>query len=254
MPEKDDRKRQQDADRAETRSSARDSKLRPDFSPEDEFDEEDEGTTLEEERELDAALADQTRDEVEVVHYDDDEDALIIGADDENVTKDMAQYTEDEEVRDEFAERQKLHQGSKDLLMKLREHHSKTPDLTADDIDAAWDDANVGDETVGGTAPTPDQDQVDELGEAVGLMYEDDEPLGIQDKMREREQDRWELDPESAEDEEDEELDELDDLEDEDEFDDFDEFDDEDDYDDLDDEDDYDDFDDEDALDDELDY
>ena len=240
MPEKDDRKRQQDADRAETRSSARDSKLRPDFSPEDEFDEEDEGTTLEEERELDAALADQTRDEVEVVYYDDDEDALIIGADDENVTKDMAQYTEDEEVRDEFAERQKLHQGSKDLLMKLREHHSKTPDLTADDIDAAWDDANVGDETVGGTAPTPDQDQVDELGEAVGLMYEDDEPLGIQDKMREREEERWELDPESADDEEDEELDEddLDDF-DEDDFDDFDEDDlDDFDEDDLDDEDD----------------
>lgn len=240
MPEKDDRKRQQDADRAETRSSARDSKLRPDFSPEDEFDEEDQGTTLEEERELDAALADQTRDEVEVVHYDEDEDALIIGADDENVTKDMAQYTEDEEVRDEFAERQKLHQGSKDLLMKLREHHSKTPDLTADDIDAAWDDANVGDETVGGTAPTPDQDQVDELGEAVGLMYEDDEPLGIQDKMREREEERWELDPESADDEEDEELDEddLDDF-DEDDFDDFDEDDlDDFDEDDLDDEDD----------------
>jgi len=240
MPEKDDRKRQQDADRAETRSSARDSKLRPDFSPEDEFDEEDQGTTLEEERELDAALADQTRDEVEVVYYDDDEDALIIGADDENVTKDMAQYTEDEEVRDEFAERQKLHQGSKDLLMKLREHHSKTPDLTADDIDAAWDDANVGDETVGGTAPTPDQDQVDELGEAVGLMYEDDEPLGIQDKMREREEERWELDPESADDEEDEELDEddLDDF-DEDDFDDFDEDDlDDFDEDDLDDEDD----------------
>ena len=240
MSEKDDRKRQQDADRAETRSSARDSKLRPDFSPEDEFDEEDQGTTLEEERELDAALADQTRDEVEVVYYDDDEDALIIGADDENVTKDMAQYTEDEEVRDEFAERQKLHQGSKDLLMKLREHHSKTPDLTADDIDAAWDDANVGDETVGGTAPTPDQDQVDELGEAVGLMYEDDEPLGIQDKMREREEERWELDPESADDEEDEELDEddLDDF-DEDDFDDFDEDDlDDFDEDDLDDEDD----------------
>ena len=245
MPEKDDRKRQPDAGSAQNRSSATDSNLRPDLSPEDEFDEEHEGLTLEEERELDAALADLTRDEAEVVHFDDDEDALIIGADDDAVLEDMAQFTEDEDVQDEFAERQKLHHGSQGLLMKLREHHSKTPDLAADDIDAAWDDANVGDETVGGTAPTPDQDQVDELGEAVGLIYEDDEPLGIQDKMRRREQDRWELDPESADDEEDDELDELDDLDDEDDFDDFD---------DLDDEDEFDDFDDEDDLDDEFDY
>lgn len=207
MPEKHDRKRQPGSDAAETRLPIRKPNLRSKHSSKDEFDEADQGTTLEEERELDAALADQTRDEIEVVHYDEDEDALIIGAEDENVLEDMAQYTQDEDIQDEFADRQSLHQGSQGLLMKLREHHSKSPDLTADDIDAAWDDANVGDEAVGGTAPTPDQDQVDELGEAVGLIYEDDEPLDIQDKMRRREQDRWELDPESAGDEEDEELD-----------------------------------------------
>jgi hypothetical protein len=57
---------------------------------------------------------------------------------------------------------------------------------------------------VGGSAPTPDQDQVDEIGEAAGLTYEDDEPLHTSDKLEERDRHRWELNPESAEDDEDE--------------------------------------------------
>lgn len=217
MAEKDDNQRRR-RKATESRPSGLSKRERGELVPEEPGDEEEEpGLSLEEAHNLDAALAEETKDEIEVAYIDEDEDVLIIGAQDEAVVEDMAQYTEDEDIKDELAERQKLNQGSPDLLMKLRQHHSKTPDLSADDIDAAWDDANVGDETVGGLAPTPDQDRVDELGEAVGLTYEDDEPLGIQDKMREREQDRWELDPESAEDEEEE-------------YDDFDEYDDEDDY------------------------
>ena len=44
--------------------------------------------------------------------------------------------------------------------------------LAGGDIDAAWDKAAVGEETVGGTTPTPDQDLVDEIGRAVGIEYE----------------------------------------------------------------------------------
>ena len=62
----------------------------------------------------------------------------------------------------------------------------------------------MGEETVGGSVPTPDQDIVDELGEAVGLTYEDDEPLHGEEKIRERDRNRWELDPESASEDEDE--------------------------------------------------
>ena len=72
--------------------------------------------------------------------------------------------------------------------------------LTGGDIDAAWDQAAVGEETVGGTTPTPDQDIVDELGRAVGVNYEDAEPLHTTEKLERRDEHRWELHPASSED------------------------------------------------------
>src|SRR6476620_2965274 len=68
------------------------------------------------------------------------------------------------------------------------------------DIDAAWDQADAGEETVGGTAPTPDQDIVDEIGRAVGIEYEDAEPLHTTEKVERRDEQRWELHPASSED------------------------------------------------------
>jgi len=109
------------------------------------------------------------------------------------------QYEPDEEVQREFAEAQRLGSGGT-LKQELREHHSRTPDLAGGDIDADWARADIGEETVGGSAPTPDQDVVDELGEAVGLTYEDNEPLHTTDKVEERDRRRWELDPASSED------------------------------------------------------
>jgi Family of unknown function (DUF6335) len=114
-------------------------------------------------------------------------------------TAESEQYEPGEEVLQEFAEAQRL--GSGDALRhELREHHSRTPDLSGGDIDADWARADVGEETVGGSAPTPDQDVVDELGEAVGLTYEDNEPLHTTEKVEERDRRRWELDPASSED------------------------------------------------------
>ena len=72
--------------------------------------------------------------------------------------------------------------------------------LTGGDIDAAWDQAAVGEETVGGTTPTPDQDIVDEIGRAVGIEYEDAEPLHTTEKLERRDEQRWELHPASSED------------------------------------------------------
>lgn len=106
------------------------------------------------------------------------------------------------EIEEDFAERQSLNTGTQGLFRKLSEHTADTPELSGGDIDAAWEEADVGQETVGGSVPTPDQDNVDELGEAVGLTYEDDEPLGVDDKLEERDRHRWELDLASAEDEE----------------------------------------------------
>lgn len=110
------------------------------------------------------------------------------------------EYQPDEEVTEEFAEAQRLASGGEQLRRELREHHSRTPELSGGDIDADWAGADVGDETVGGSSPTPDQDVVDELGEAVGLTYEDNEPLHTTEKVEERDRKRWELDPASSED------------------------------------------------------
>ena len=51
---------------------------------------------------------------------------------------------------------------------------------------------------MGGSVPTPDQDQVDEIGKAAGLTYQDDEPLQSGEKLLKRDRNRWELNPASA--------------------------------------------------------
>lgn len=110
------------------------------------------------------------------------------------------QYEPTEEVQREFAEAQRLAAGGGVLARELREHHSRTPQASAGDIDADWAGADSGEETVGGSAPTPDQDIVEEIGEAVGLTYEDNEPLHTTEKLAARDRHRWELDPASSED------------------------------------------------------
>lgn len=126
---------------------------------------------------------------------------LLQEAQEEIYTEEIAYYTSSEEIQEELTERQKLNAGKAQLVERLQSHHAKSPTLSGGDVDAAWDEANVGEETVGGTAPTPDQDRVDEIGEAVGLTYADDEPLHTEEKIRQRDEERWELNPESAEEE-----------------------------------------------------
>jgi hypothetical protein len=109
------------------------------------------------------------------------------------------EYAPSQEVLEEFVDAAKLASGGQLLMKELREHHSKSPKLSAGDIDAAWDRADVGEETVGGSSPTPDQDVVDQLGGAVGLVYADNEPLDTEEKIAKRDNWRWELDPASSE-------------------------------------------------------
>lgn len=153
-------------------------------------------------------------------------DSYVADADSEAPAEQAAHYTEDEDVEEDFAERQKLAASGRDeLLEELEEHHFQSPTLSGGDLDASWQTANgAGEETVGGSSPTPDQDLVDELGAAAGLNYEDDEPLNSDAKILDRDRHRWELNPASADDgeeesddedlEEDDELEDLDDLED----------------------------------------
>lgn len=84
---------------------------------------------------------------------------------------------------------------------ELEDELGGSPTLTGGDIDANWEQAaTVGDEAVGGTAPTPDQDIVDELGAAVGLEMSDRAFLRTNEILEERDDRRWDLDPMSSED------------------------------------------------------
>lgn len=92
-------------------------------------------------------------------------------------------------------------EGGRTLRDRNQEFNEASPVLTGGDIDANYEQANaVGDESVGGTAPTPDMDIVDELGRAVGLEMDDRAFLRTNDILEERDDRRWELDPSSAED------------------------------------------------------
>ncbi len=84
---------------------------------------------------------------------------------------------------------------------KKREHTEGGTELTGGDLDSDWNDAySSGEETPGGDMPTPDQDVVEEIGRALGVEYEDAEELKGSDKIVERDKNRWEFDPASAED------------------------------------------------------
>ena len=123
-------------------------------------------------------------------------DKVAVDAQADVIGEQMGHYTNDEEVEAVFEERQNFAPGGRwQLEEKLDEYHAQSPDVTADDIDAAWEDSIAsGDESVGGMASTPRQDVVDEIGGALGITYEDDEPLGGEEKFQER--DRHRLEPE----------------------------------------------------------
>ena len=91
--------------------------------------------------------------------------------------------------------------GRHELREARLEHNEVSPEITAGDVDASWEDAySVGDEAPGGDNPTPDQDRVDDIGKALGVQYEDNEELKASDKIAERDRKRWELDPASSDD------------------------------------------------------
>ncbi|MCL5411876.1 MAG: DUF6335 family protein [Patescibacteria group bacterium] len=52
--------------------------------------------------------------------------------------------------------------------------------LSGDDSEAYWEDAEItGEETAGGDSSTPDQDQVDPYGQALGIRYGQTEAVDI---------------------------------------------------------------------------
>jgi hypothetical protein len=101
----------------------------------------------------------------------------------------------DQEIQELMDEEiQHAPQAPNELKQRLKEHHSTSPALSGGDIDAEWEDANdSGAENVGGHNPTPDQSDVEENAKALGVSFEDNEPLDFEKKHDKRDEDRFEL-------------------------------------------------------------
>ena len=84
-------------------------------------------------------------------------------------------------------------------LKSVRNKRSSTR-LSGGDLDAVVEEGGAGEEAVGGSVATPDQDIVENLGRAAGVTYEDDEELNLVEKVKKRDRKRWELNPSSSED------------------------------------------------------
>ncbi len=81
-----------------------------------------------------------------------------------------------------------------ELLERLKENHAASPADSGGDIDAEWEDVNdSGAESVFGHNPTPDQSDVEENAHAMGIDFEDNEPLDIIEKIEKRDRNRFEL-------------------------------------------------------------
>jgi hypothetical protein len=95
--------------------------------------------------------------------------------------------------------------GDRDAVGDEREAHLETgPRLTGGDVDADWLTAHsVGEEAVGGSVATPDQDIVDALGEALGVPQGLDAPVQTSSEiLEERDAHRWRIERDMARDEE----------------------------------------------------
>ncbi len=89
-------------------------------------------------------------------------------------------------------------QAPGELAERLQENHAASPADSGGDIDADWEEVNTsGAESVFGHNPTPDQSDVEENAHAMGIDYQDNEPLDILEKIEKRDRDRYELDENS---------------------------------------------------------
>jgi hypothetical protein len=81
------------------------------------------------------------------------------------------------------------------LLRDVTEHHETGPAASAGDIDADWQRAqSSGEEAVGGSVSTPDQDRVDEIGHALGVEQPAEAPLRpTEEILEERDRRYWDL-------------------------------------------------------------
>ena len=78
---------------------------------------------------------------------------------------------------------------------ELAGRRDTSPRLTAGDVDADWRRAHLdGEEAAGGSVATPDQDRVDEIGDALGVPRGPDEEVRTSGEiLEERDRRRWDM-------------------------------------------------------------
>lgn len=81
-----------------------------------------------------------------------------------------------------------------ELHERLHENTAASPADSGGDIDAEWEEVNTtGEEAVFGSNPTPDQSDVEANARAMGIDFQDNEPLDVLEKLEKRDRDRFEL-------------------------------------------------------------
>ncbi|MEP0888929.1 MULTISPECIES: DUF6335 family protein [unclassified Leptolyngbya] len=143
---------------------------------------------------IDTLPADDTDD-----NLDADDDGIVDAADDDEVISDLPQ-----EMTESYGTGLQGQPTDRTGRYSRRGSYLQAePDyvITGGDVDASFEDAAVmGEEGVGGTVATPDQDIVEDLAAAVGIQTDDRSFLRTNDMLEERDDRRWELDPKSSED------------------------------------------------------
>jgi uncharacterized protein DUF6335 len=84
-----------------------------------------------------------------------------------------------------------------DSEVRAEEELPRVARLTGGDVDADWQRAaDVGEEAVGGSVATPDQDRVDDIGLALGVPQAPDAEVRTSAEILEgRDRNRWEQEP-----------------------------------------------------------
>ncbi|HQZ98485.1 MAG TPA: DUF6335 family protein [Pyrinomonadaceae bacterium] len=85
-----------------------------------------------------------------------------------------------------------------ELRQELVDNYPASPADSGGDVDAEWQEVETtGSESVFGHNPTPDQSDVEANAHAMGIDFQDNEPLDFVRKMEKRDEDRFELNEDS---------------------------------------------------------
>jgi Family of unknown function (DUF6335) len=115
------------------------------------------------------------------------------------------EFHEKEDIADPKLEEQRLLEiesqpaNSNELMEEIRENYgAASPADSGGDIDAEWQEVETtGSENVFGHNPTPDQSDVEANAHAMGIDFQDNEPLDFVRKLEKRDENRYELEESS---------------------------------------------------------